>query len=36
MGKKHTPDELNKCSRGELAAMVLATQEQMDALNGEH
>lgn len=33
MGRKHTHDELNKCSRDELVTMVLAMQDQMDALN---
>ena len=33
MGRKHTHEELNKCSHEELVAMVLAMQEQMDALN---
>lgn len=33
MSKKHTQDELNKCSREELVTMVLAMQEQMEALN---
>ena len=34
MGRKHTHDELNKCSREELVTMVLAMQDQMEALNG--
>lgn len=34
MSKKHTHDELNKCSREELITMVLAMQEQMEGLNG--
>lgn len=34
MGKKHTHDELNKCSREELVTMVLAMQDQMETLNG--
>ena len=33
MGRKHTHDELNKCSHGELVTMVIAMQDQMDALN---
>ena len=33
MGKKHTHDELNKYSREELVTMVLAMQNQVDALN---
>ena len=33
MGRKHTHDELDKCSRKELVTMVLVMQEQMDALN---
>lgn len=33
MGRKHTHDELNKCSHDELVTMVLAMQDQMDALN---
>ena len=33
MGRKHTHDELDKCSRKELVTMVLAMQEQVDALN---
>ena len=33
MGRKHTHDELNKCSREELVTMVLAMQDQMETLN---
>ena len=33
MGRKHTHDELDKCSREELVTMVLAMQEQVDSLN---
>lgn len=33
MGRKHTHEELNKCSHGELVTMVIAMQDQMDALN---
>ena len=33
MGRRHTHDELDKCSRDELVTMVLAMQDQVDALN---
>lgn len=33
MSQKHTPDELNTLSRGELITMVLMMQEQLDTLN---
>ena len=33
MGQKHTIDELNAMSRGELVAIILAMQGQLDALN---
>lgn len=33
MDRKHIHDELNKCSHAELVTMVIAMQEQMDALN---
>jgi len=33
MGRKHTLDELNNCSREELITFVLMMQGQMDALN---
>ena len=33
MGQKHTVDELNAMSRGELVAIILAMQGQLDALN---
>lgn len=33
MGRKHTHEELNKCSHEELVTMVIAMQDHMDALN---
>ncbi len=33
MGKKHTLEELNNCSREELITFVLMMQGQLDALN---